>query len=391
MSLYPAEPLTTIAPFVSRLPTSPATALDIDAPVGSRRRLVLAMALVTMLVEIAGITGSALHAPLDRSHPDPAVVPAGHGPGRRVRRAPARALHQPPRGGGLLDRHRGRAGRHRLDLRPLRAPRPVGGAGDGGAQRGAGLPACDPRGVGLRAPDGPGARGPRPHHQPRLGRRLVRAAPRSPGADVHGCGCAPLHRLRRARRRDRPPFGLHPPDGGRSRGEQPAHLPGLGRGRAQRREVHGPGLRARPPGGRLRPAPAPHPRRPRRHGRRPHRPGGHGDRSARRPTGLGHAGRWTHHRGRGSPGTEAVPGTGGGEGGGSEGVRPHHAPDALHLPAEGGGDRTGSSISCQNGGAGLAGSSPSSETGWGRAGPGTWNRPRRSRRARRRAWSSAGS
>jgi hypothetical protein len=58
VSLYPAEPLTTIAPFVSRLPTSPVTALDIDAPVGSRRRLVLGMALVTMLVEIAAIAGA---------------------------------------------------------------------------------------------------------------------------------------------------------------------------------------------------------------------------------------------------------------------------------------------------------------------------------------------
>ncbi len=58
MSLYPAEPLTTIAPLVTRLPTSPTAALRTDAPAGSRRRLVLAMALVTMLVEIAGITGS---------------------------------------------------------------------------------------------------------------------------------------------------------------------------------------------------------------------------------------------------------------------------------------------------------------------------------------------
>lgn len=58
MSLYPAEPLTTIAPLVTRLPTRPLAALDADAPAGSRRRLVLTMALVTMLVEIASITGA---------------------------------------------------------------------------------------------------------------------------------------------------------------------------------------------------------------------------------------------------------------------------------------------------------------------------------------------
>ena len=58
MSLYPAEPLATIAPLVTRLPTSPLAALATDAPAGSRRRLVLTMALVTVLVEIAGIAGA---------------------------------------------------------------------------------------------------------------------------------------------------------------------------------------------------------------------------------------------------------------------------------------------------------------------------------------------
>ncbi|MBX3286705.1 MAG: hypothetical protein KF703_15250, partial [Actinobacteria bacterium] len=57
MSLYPAEPITTIAPLVTRLPTSPIAALETDAPAGSRRRLVLTMALVTTLVEIAAQAG----------------------------------------------------------------------------------------------------------------------------------------------------------------------------------------------------------------------------------------------------------------------------------------------------------------------------------------------
>ena len=58
MSLYPAEPITTIAPLVTRLPTSPLAALETDAPAGSRRRLVLTMALVTTVVEIAAIAGA---------------------------------------------------------------------------------------------------------------------------------------------------------------------------------------------------------------------------------------------------------------------------------------------------------------------------------------------
>lgn len=58
MSLYPAEPLTTIAPLVTRIPTSPLAAFETDAPAGSRRRLVLTMALVTVLVEIAAMSGA---------------------------------------------------------------------------------------------------------------------------------------------------------------------------------------------------------------------------------------------------------------------------------------------------------------------------------------------
>lgn len=71
MSLYPSRPLTTGAPHVTLASTSARAALAADAPSGSRRRLVLVMAVATTLAEIASIGGwlplipvATLHIPL---------------------------------------------------------------------------------------------------------------------------------------------------------------------------------------------------------------------------------------------------------------------------------------------------------------------------------------
>ena len=57
MSLYPDRPHTTGAPHVTLAPTSALSALAVDAPSGSRRRLVMVMALATTLAEIGSIAG----------------------------------------------------------------------------------------------------------------------------------------------------------------------------------------------------------------------------------------------------------------------------------------------------------------------------------------------
>jgi len=57
VSLYPDRPHTTGAPHVTLAPTSALSALAVDAPSGSRRRLVMVMALATTLAEIGSVAG----------------------------------------------------------------------------------------------------------------------------------------------------------------------------------------------------------------------------------------------------------------------------------------------------------------------------------------------
>lgn len=76
MSLYPIRPLTAGAPFVTSSSHPTLSALAVDAPVGSRRRLVLVMALATTLTEIAAYAGWVPDVPVGSLELPLSIIPA---------------------------------------------------------------------------------------------------------------------------------------------------------------------------------------------------------------------------------------------------------------------------------------------------------------------------